>query len=234
MSSYYSLKVNRLEELQWNYSLHRKDPNLYVEVKFGNTTRKTQVAKRSQSPVWDEELVLIKSDELLTGSANGEVHLEVLSPKRAEAMITGRLMLQLVVKSAMEATDMGLRGVTQSVQRLGTIQAADFSIVAQPIDGRSTQAGSQNELYKAVDGLLRRLEGLENVIDAVSEAHPFSKIAWSLVSALFKAVQNGFEADKKVVELVQVMNEAFEFTRDVQTLRDKATTLQRPIEGLLK
>ncbi|KAL5498170.1 hypothetical protein ACEPAH_2300 [Sanghuangporus vaninii] len=58
MSSYYRLKVIRFKEFKWKHPLHFKNPNLYVEVKLGDITRKAHVAKRSRSSVWNEELAL--------------------------------------------------------------------------------------------------------------------------------------------------------------------------------
>ncbi|KAL5520517.1 hypothetical protein ACEPAG_9741 [Sanghuangporus baumii] len=262
MSTLYCLRVIRLEELKWKHSLHRNDPNLYVDVKFGDVTRKTKVVKRSQSPIWDEELVFPEAEEfakfeikvkhdstllqdlcigvvdvrlndLLADSAKDKVTLDVLSPKRT-AGTTGRIILRLAVKNTVEATDMGIRGAIQDTQHLKIVQSEGTSDVAQSAGGGPAQAGSQHRLYKAANELLQRLEKLENVIDAISEMSPFSQIAWSLASALLKVAQNVFEADKKVVELVQVMGDAFDFVSDVKTLRDKATRLQRPIECLLK
>ncbi|KAL5520521.1 hypothetical protein ACEPAG_9745 [Sanghuangporus baumii] len=240
MSTHYCLRLIRLEELKWKHPLHRNDPNLYVEVKFGNVTRKTQVAKRTRSPIWDEELALIPSPavgeisafkikvkhdstflqgvcvgivdvnlvDVLEGSTEGEVYFEISSPERAESTILGRIVLQLSAIDEIQAIRVDIRGASHT--------------------------GGQHKLYKTIDELLQRLEKLEKVIGAVSEINSFSKIAWSLVSTLLKTVRNVFEADRKVVKLLEAMNEAFEFAVDVQTLRDKAATLQRPIEGLLK
>ncbi|KAL5498176.1 hypothetical protein ACEPAH_2306 [Sanghuangporus vaninii] len=237
MSTHYCLRVIRLEELKWKHPLHRNDPNLYVEVKLGDVTRKTQTAKRTRSPIWDEELafpavgetavleVKVKHNstflqgicvgivdvnlvDLLEGSTKGEAYFEILSPERAETTIMGRIVLQLSATDEIQAIRVDIRG--------------------------AAHVGGQHKLYKAIDELLERFEKLEKVIGAVSEINSFSKIAWSLVSTLLKTVHNVFEADRKVVELLQAMNDAFEFALNVQTFRDKAVTLQRPIEGLLK
>ncbi|KAL5483282.1 hypothetical protein ACEPAI_8512 [Sanghuangporus weigelae] len=86
----------------------------------------------------------------------------------------------------------------------------------------------------SVEHLLSKLEVFKRVIDTLSEFHPFLTLAWNLTSALYKAVKNVFDTDQRIANLVQMMGDAFAFVRDVQTLRDKAKSLQEPINGLLK
>ncbi|KAL5478714.1 hypothetical protein ACEPAI_1991 [Sanghuangporus weigelae] len=161
------------------------------------------------------------------------VPLNIVSRKRG-AEFMGRILLRLSDIGTMKAADMSIRGAAQAVQRPGIVQSADAPNVVQSIDDVATQTGNQGDLYKAVGELLRRLEGFEKIMDALSEIHPFLSIACSLTSALYKAVKNVFRSDQKIIELVLTMSEAFEFTSDVQTLCDKSVTLQRSIDGLLK
>ncbi|KAL5520575.1 hypothetical protein ACEPAG_9799 [Sanghuangporus baumii] len=260
MSTHYSLQLIRLEDLQWKHLLRRKDPKIFVELSIGNVTKRTRTAQRSRSPTWNEtitfpasfesetlEIQVIHKSTLLPDSCVGvgaidladllarssaEVPLNIVSPKHG-AEFTGRIFLRLSDIDVMQAVDMSIRGVAQDVRQPGIVQSADASNVAQLVNDGATQTGS-HELYKAVGELLQRLEVFGPVIDALSELHPFFNIAWWLTSALYKAVKNVFEADKKVIDLVRTMSEAFLIVCDVQTLRDRAVGLQRSIDGLLK
>ncbi|KAL5498136.1 hypothetical protein ACEPAH_2266 [Sanghuangporus vaninii] len=239
MSTHYSLEVIRLEDLQWKRTLHRTDPNLYASLSIGDVTERTRTIKRTRFPIWNEtftfpasyesedlEVQVIHESSVLPDSyvgvgsvklgdllsrSSAEVPLDVVSPKR-EAEITGRIFLRLSYIDAMEAVGLNIREAAQGVQRPGIAQSADVSNIVQSIDDGATQLGSQDELYKAVGELLQRLEVFERVIDTLSELHPFFNIAWSLTSALYKAVKNVFEADKKVIDLVRTMSEAFLIT----------------------
>ena len=51
---------------------------------------------------------------------------------------------------------------------------------------------------------------------------------------VYQAARNVFEADQKVISLVQMMVNTFSFVEDTQTLREKATSLHQSINGLLK
>lgn len=55
-----------------------------------------------------------------------------------------------------------------------------------------------------------------------------------LTTNLHQAVESVFEADRKIVDLVQGMSDAFDFVQDVQKLQDRALHLQKSIDGLLK
>ncbi|KAL5498132.1 hypothetical protein ACEPAH_2262 [Sanghuangporus vaninii] len=261
MSTHFSLKVIRLEDLRWKRPLYRRNPKFFIELSFGNVTKRTRTAKRSRSPTWNEvitfpasyesgtlEIQVIHESTLLPDSCIGvsavkladlfarssvEVPLDIVSPKRG-AEFMGRIFLRLSYMYAMEAVDLNIREAARDVQCPGIVKSADASNAVQPVDDGATQTGSHDELYKAVGELLQRLEVFGKVIDTLSELHPFVKIVWSLTSALYKAVKNVFEADKKVIDLVRTMGEAFEFVCDVQTLRDRAIGLQRSIDGLLK
>ncbi|KAL5521220.1 hypothetical protein ACEPAG_9143 [Sanghuangporus baumii] len=262
MSDQYCLHVLRLDNLQWKFCLHSRTPDLYVVIRLGDVKRKTRQVKKTKSPIWNEILTFPLPDEsrnfeisvlhdsiwsdpcigvvdiehadLLARSSNGEVTLDISSRNRTRRTVTGRLFLKLEVTNVSDAAEAAFREARKDVQQRGILRSAEASDLTQLIGDGAAQVSSQSNLLQAIGGLLGKLGAFKEVMDIVSELHPFIKVAWSFTSALYSAVQKTVEADQKVIQLVQKMDDAFEFIRDVQALRNKAGRLEKQIGRLLR
>ncbi|KAL5525057.1 hypothetical protein ACEPAF_8926 [Sanghuangporus sanghuang] len=168
MSSYYRLKVIRLEELKWKHPLHFKNPNLYVKVKLGDVTRKTRETKRSRFPVWNEELAFPAAGE----TAKFEIKVKHGSTD------AGSSYRRRCCEACEFVSRLRRGGAAQDVQRLEIVQSVDAFNAKQSTDDGKAQLGDQRGLNNAVGGVLRRLEGFKKAMDAISEIHPFFNAAW--------------------------------------------------------
>ncbi|KAL5532081.1 hypothetical protein ACEPAF_5645 [Sanghuangporus sanghuang] len=137
------------------------------------------------------------------------------------------IVLHLEVNDAMAAAQNSIKGASEDIRRSEIQRLEGISDVTQVVSG-------QSDLYKAVGDLLSKLSMLKDVVDVVSEIHPFLTIAWKLASALDARVENVFQTDQKVINLVQMMIDAFAFASDVQTFQERAASLHESINGLLK
>ena len=58
-SLWFHYPVSTVDQIEWPKKLFRnKPPNLYVEVRLGQSVQRTKVIERSMAPIWDEELPL--------------------------------------------------------------------------------------------------------------------------------------------------------------------------------
>ncbi|KAL5496048.1 hypothetical protein ACEPAH_3141 [Sanghuangporus vaninii] len=265
MPTEYCLRVISLDGLKWKPVLHRKVPNLYVEIRLGTVTKKTRVYMKCLSPTWNDVLIFssspdessdlriqvkhssrwlpdpsigyidIKFAELLEKCTKGEVTLCLL-PCRSQATMRpfGVICLHLGVADTATAADTYIKGAEEDVHRHDFEHSVELSNILEKTSNEIALVSSGGELYQAVGDLLSKLAVLQHAMDVLSEIHPFLTIAWSLASALFTAARNVFETDKKVIDLVHKMSDAFAFVRDIQALPNKASSLLRPIGGLLK
>ncbi|KZT54193.1 WD40 repeat-like protein [Calocera cornea HHB12733] len=64
--------------------------------------------------------------------------------------------------------------------------------------------------------LLDRLEAFTKMMDAITEVHPYAKMAWSVLSAAYKR-----DRDTKIQKLVQKMQDVYEFLCDAQDLQNE-------------
>ncbi|KAL5521340.1 hypothetical protein ACEPAG_9264 [Sanghuangporus baumii] len=261
MSTQYCLRVIRLEGLRWDYHFHSKVPDLYVKVELDDVSRKTRTIRKSTSPTWNEELIFpcagessifkfrIKHDsswlsnpcvghldvsaaELQKICANGEGSVILFSLNQAEP-VPMKLILDLSLVAPQTGIGISIKGAVEDIQRSEVGDSAATLTMTESISGVTTQVNSQGDLYTTIGALLTKLDIFREAIDSLSGIHPFLSAAWSLTSALYKAVQNVYETDIKIITLVRAMDDAFSFVRDVQSLPTKALSLQQPLEGLL-
>ncbi|KAL5514113.1 hypothetical protein ACEPAG_2874 [Sanghuangporus baumii] len=243
-----------LRDLQWKHSLHSRVPNLYVDAKLDGFRRRTRTVKNNQTPFWDELLVFSSSDRdailailvkhdatllsdpdvgfanvslgrLLARSANGEGHIvrielrgssQVNSPKS-----WGVIVLHLEVIDSIESAGIQLAG-------------AHVDTVSNIVE--AAQSNAQGELCQSIGILMSRLTQIVEIVDTVSEIHPFLNLAWSTTSTLYTKLTNQLHADDKIINLVRNLANTFEFVHKLQEFSDKAAGLQiqEPIKGLLR
>ncbi|KZO92944.1 hypothetical protein CALVIDRAFT_540412 [Calocera viscosa TUFC12733] len=82
-----------------------------------------------------------------------------------------------------------------------------------------------SDIADALDGLLSKLDFFITLMDKVSEVHPYTKMAWTILSAALKVIPSKAqkERDKKMKELIEKMTTVYEFLCDARDLRsDKA------------
>ncbi|OCB85826.1 WD40 repeat-like protein [Sanghuangporus baumii] len=242
-STEYCLRVIRLERLQWKHAFHRKIPDLYAEVKLGDAIQRSQTIKRKRNPVWNKRLVFYSSNDsaifeirikhasilssdpcvgileirladLLGKCTNGEASFVLLSSLKPPSSTTGLIVLHLSSINPLKAADISIETATESIQQCGIMNPPDISDLNKSISDRLS---SSEGLYRAIEELISRLDVFRKVVDDLSEA-----------------VENVFETDRKVIALVRSLGEAFSFVCEAQTLKDRAASLQQPIDRLIK
>ncbi|KAL5521307.1 hypothetical protein ACEPAG_9230 [Sanghuangporus baumii] len=184
-------------------------------------------------------VVYVKLVDLLAKCTSGEdtdlATFDIISSDHTPvAITTGSIVLHLEVSDAMVIAGGSIVDASESIRRSKIRRLEGASDVAQSVENGMTSLNGHGGLYKAVGDLISKLDMFKEVIDALSEIHPFLTIAWNLTSALYTVVKNVFKTDQRVINLVRVMDDTFAFVRDTETLRDKARSLQEPINNLLK
>ncbi|KAL5504760.1 hypothetical protein ACEPAH_7423 [Sanghuangporus vaninii] len=227
MACHYRLQVIRAEGVHWKSSLRGREPSLYVEVKLGSPIRRTKIAKKCASPIWNEALFFAFSDEsatfevqvkykstLLSDSCVGAVDIKVVDllaksiNDEEVAFSSPLIVLHLEVNGAMATAQNSISSAAEDIRSSKIQRLEGISFITQV-------ASRQSDLYKAVGDLLSRLSMFKDVVDVVSEIHPFLTIAWKLASALHAGIDKAFQTDQK-------------------TLREKTASIYEPINGLLK
>ena len=93
------------------------------------------------------------------------VPLEILSPKR-RGKITGRIYLNLQAVDITAAVSADIAAACFDIQRPGIVRSADVSNAPQTIEGLVDR---QSDLYRAVEGLLGRLDKFAPIVNSLAE-----------------------------------------------------------------
>ncbi|KAI0685675.1 WD40-repeat-containing domain protein [Cytidiella melzeri] len=244
----YKLKVIRAEDVVWKSRIgHSKLPDLFVEVSWGNISRKTKVIKKSLSPTWDEDMPLIHATASSTISLT-LIHQSSLGKLGNESIGTTELMvsdllgktgevsvasvhlkshdkpsavlfMQLVVVRAIDNIKQETSSAIQAATSIAHSSRLDTDIATPDLTLATVQQSS--DLYSAVGKLVGRLDFVKRILDGLATIHPIVSAAWTVASALYRVVQKQFETDKAVVDLAEKLSECLDFFLDADRVREK-------------
>ncbi|KAL5522012.1 hypothetical protein ACEPAF_1868 [Sanghuangporus sanghuang] len=172
--------------------------------------------------------------DLLRKCVDGETSLYLMPTGKSSMASAGQIVLDLEVMDAMTSAGASLAAASEDVRQRKMMRSIRASEVTQSIRSQASQLDNQGDLYRAVGQLLSKLDAFRQFMDVLSEMHPFLTIVWKIASGLYSAVEKVYKTDNRVIHLVQSMDDAFAFVRDVETLRGKSASLQQAIVGLLK
>ncbi|KZT51147.1 WD40 repeat-like protein [Calocera cornea HHB12733] len=140
--------------------------------------------------------------------------------------------LSIVIQLALTRKEPDSRDLNAALQEPAeTLEAtANVAVLSTEIPGltAATRAvgnienltESAADIGEALGGLLDKLHVFVGLIDTVSEVHPYVKMAWTILSAAFKAARAQQERDKKMMALIERMTTAYDFLCDAEQLRD--------------
>ncbi|EJC98379.1 WD40 repeat-like protein [Fomitiporia mediterranea MF3/22] len=175
---------------------------------------------------------------LLECCAGGkEVELHLNKPRGlASTEAAATLHLRLEAVDVLMSTSHNVNAAEQAVQRSGitALAAAADSTNIAAVEAFGTRLSGYSDLYQSIGKLISKLDVFVGIIDQLSQVHPYVNFTWRVVSQLYKSISRQFEVDKKVIELVHAMEDAFNFVQDADFLRDKTQYLGTTIIQLLK
>ncbi|EJC98388.1 WD40 repeat-like protein [Fomitiporia mediterranea MF3/22] len=173
--------------------------------------------------------------ERCTSGKKTELHLEMRNGS-SSTETTAVLHLHLETVDATTGVGLSLETAKCAIQQSSISNSATAlgSTVAAMSDSAEVHVARHTDLYQSVGNLVSKLDFLVNVIDKLSQVHPYVNFAWQVASTLYKTIRRQFEVDKNVVELVHVIEDAFNFAREADFLRNKIQYLETIVIQLLK
>ncbi|KAL5512561.1 hypothetical protein ACEPAG_3214 [Sanghuangporus baumii] len=134
-------------------------------------------------------------------------------------------------EQTMSAGSIHLRiNVTDAQARAGLwVDMADRKV--EDIRAREDRAASADSV---IDPIIQAVDRIVEIVDTVAEIHPLFNLSWKAVSALYKLVSYQFETDAKLVDMVDKMKDAFDFSAEANRLNNRTEMLKPAIKELLE
>ncbi|KAJ7803993.1 hypothetical protein B0H14DRAFT_2612872 [Mycena olivaceomarginata] len=222
------------------YSLcsHQKSPNLYVTIDQADSCpAKTPICPRSLKPEWNNFEALLSPESTtapLTLRLRHDSSIPGLDKVLGECHITIEDLVGLCVSSEahMGVAELDLKKKQNPVGKL--------KIFLRPIEPENLLQDMQKDVEKLAPGdMTLRLNDLgkaaakidlltvlnevtpllKNIInfgDKLAQVHPYASAAWSILTAVYKAVEGQHEMDSKVIKLILAMRDVCSFAKDVK------------------
>ncbi|EJD08029.1 uncharacterized protein FOMMEDRAFT_25239 [Fomitiporia mediterranea MF3/22] len=233
--SHYALEVRRLEDIQHTSERHRSDIKIKIEI--GNRKLEIGEPEEDESTARNDTFTFSSLNEpsilkirvienskwrssciasvdlalmdVLSNYADGENPLGLFGSSGSSQVPVGRVFLYVREIDEASRAKIDVKCVEQDIKRI------------QRSAGAADPADMLGSVVKVVDKIV------ESIDDIVGDIHPYLKIVWTATTALYKT-------DKKLVDLVRIMEGAYEFARDAKTLDDRTRTLTEATARLLR
>ncbi|KAL5536207.1 hypothetical protein ACEPAF_28 [Sanghuangporus sanghuang] len=150
----------------------------------------------------------IDPTKLAQESNSGDVRLDLLSPKSLESV--GTVFVRLEHSTQKELASTNIQNAKSALQE------------------------DNNDLKTTLKTVADRIGRFHEFATAVAELHPYAKLAYALMSGLYKVVADQFQRDEALIRLLSTVSDAFNFVTDIETLQNKTKNLPKIIEKLLQ
>ncbi|KAJ7107903.1 WD40-repeat-containing domain protein [Mycena epipterygia] len=256
MSQGYKLLVQSADGVEWKPSpLHHKRPNLYVVIyQDGAEVQRTHKVKRDLAPKWeylskisadvpsstislrlfhdsslpfvgDECLGVVDTDisALLEHcGSDGAKKVVKLELKDIDGKPVGSISVRLI-----RDVEAGALAIDMAQKDMEDIGLGAKSSVFMKGGGIVAHSASTVKDYTSALGILTsKLEIIVSIGDQIAMIHPYAKIAWKVLTSVYRAAKKQQETDEQLFKLVETMVDVYSFVEDVESLPQKIKSLE--------
>ncbi|KAK7016171.1 WD40-repeat-containing domain protein [Favolaschia claudopus] len=263
MSFCVDLEILYARSLPMAHGWLQKPPKPYVQVILPNRTISTPTALvRTDNPVWNHTLTLIILTGICRGlmSINHQISLSFSVKTKslpfdrcigtADATLRLSEAPQLIVvnlevpgRKAVPAGQLAFRVCLKNPLLAGSasIQSANQALQSTPLTSDTISAGSSlfrhadtSTLRSALQSLSEKLSSITNVLNHLSQVHPYIELAWSVTSSLYQVIQGQVDRDQKVTYLVATMTDIYTAVEALNTDPEKVALLEDTLLAVAK
>ncbi|KIM82890.1 hypothetical protein PILCRDRAFT_7772 [Piloderma croceum F 1598] len=193
-SKAYILSVSSVDQIEWPKKLFRnKPPNLYVEVRLGQSVQRTRVIERSMTPTWNEELPLqgsaTDSSMLFLSVKHHTSKPLIKDPYVGSSEIVLDRLLEMCENNQHATLELrskdGKVGYTRKgfiTVRLSTAELTQAGEIARANAREDIEHGGISKSAGAADS--GAVQGMNDAVGAVQEPGALETALWSVVSKL--------------------------------------------------
>ncbi|KIM78135.1 hypothetical protein PILCRDRAFT_824851 [Piloderma croceum F 1598] len=239
--------------------LSGKSPNAYVKIKIDDFSVRTNVEKRSNDPVWNEEFQISIAKDLSSTLSIQAMHDGSLCHT---SLGVASIRVRALAEKASASHDINLK-LFKGKQERGAIVVRFKDITstesagAQPaeegtdlISSAIQRAAKTTDAMKGYNGeimdtviavkssdmcgiILQYLDKLVSFGDSISQVHPYAKLAWDVLTIAHKAFKALQDRDDRIKTLLSTAIDMLGFLDEIKPL-PKIRILQDTVSAMMK
>ncbi|KAI0263259.1 hypothetical protein BC834DRAFT_325592 [Gloeopeniophorella convolvens] len=116
-----------------------------------------------------------------------------------------------------QVAETSLARAGEAIAGLGSVPSVQLEL-AKAADGAPDQLGKVADLYDTWKVALANVKFVVDVVDKISEIHPWAKMAWSILSCIPKTLIAQIERDENFRTLLVAIRDAFDLAKEAKDL----------------
>ncbi|GJJ11063.1 hypothetical protein Clacol_005294 [Clathrus columnatus] len=89
------------------------------------------------------------------------------------------------------------------------------------ITGNRLERDNKAYRYKEVaSNVVRRLSSFTNLVQTIADAHPYSKMAWTIISGVVTIITNTQDVDQDILDLFETLDATYKFIEDTKEIEN--------------
>ncbi|KAJ7609452.1 hypothetical protein FB45DRAFT_1126799 [Roridomyces roridus] len=255
MASTISLCVLSVSEISWKPGVMRGEkPNMYVALyRDGVEVQRTRTIKRELSPKWEHIFRLASDVKMISlrvshASNNpfskhkclGSVDIDV--PTFVERVSQIRVFEELKLTSH-SGTDSGMITVhligddnqvaaaavakaRKDIERIALADQSSAIVLASLLVG--------SELASTLASVTSKVSTVMRIGNELATIHPYATMAWKILTGVYQVVKKQQDTNDKLMNLVQTMDQVYDFVEAVEFLPQKVKSLEKQVSSIVK
>ncbi|KAG1742617.1 uncharacterized protein EDB91DRAFT_1346397 [Suillus paluster] len=209
-----------------------KSSDVYVKIHVeGLPPQKTKVFEEDAKAVWNEHFML---------PIDAETQLEIKQIKRNPFFRHGSRSLGKVRLDAAAILGQSVVAASQDVRLDFPLDEAlhhdasqrGYILVRVHRPGEPVKLASSS-VDQSFSALISQLDTLVQIVSVVSQIHPFVNLTWQIVSSLYTVVRGQLDTDKRIADLVNMMEDVYTFVDDVKNFPSRLSSLEETVKKIL-
>ncbi|KZT38410.1 WD40 repeat-like protein [Sistotremastrum suecicum HHB10207 ss-3] len=172
------------------------------------------VAVYARHSVGKDELVAIAEETIESLCSRRDEHgTVIISLSRPDSTSNGpnhpTVSFRLTFDDHIADLDETQKSAEQSVTRL--IPSRHTSAAEDALAQGSTMASNVKPMADVITPLLSKVDNFVKMVDSIAELHPYAKVAWGVVSSVYKIFQAQKQRDANIALLFESMDDTYNF-----------------------
>ncbi|VDC03766.1 unnamed protein product [Peniophora sp. CBMAI 1063] len=154
---------------------------------------------------------------------------------RDEASLTSKSGVTVLLRlTVTEVRDGGRQEMVHVITDTQAPAESHTALMASQLDNAASAAMPVVAIHDQWGPLLEKISAVADIAKAIAEIHPYTSIAWSVMSAGYELVKKQNDRDEAVAKLVEALNSTYDVVLAGDSLLNASITQRKAISTLVK